>query len=99
MITMQPLWGNVLIRPISYEKTTKSGLVLPDSAQNKRVLKGVIITVGDGSLALDGSLIPMKVKAGDIVLFKKYEAEEVPFNNETLILLDQRQILTTVKEN
>jgi co-chaperonin GroES (HSP10) len=96
----QPLWGNVLIRPIPFTRKTKSGIELPENtAQTPNVLQGRIISIGEGSLAFDGSVIPMKVKAGETVAFKKFEAVEIPLNNETLYLVDQRQIVTIFYED
>jgi chaperonin GroES len=96
----RPLWGNVLIRPIPFTRKTKSGIELPENtAQTPNVLQGRIISVGAGSIAFDGSPIEMEVKPGETVIFKKYEAVEIPLNNEILYLVDQRQIAVVLYED
>ena len=99
MTTLRPLWGNVLIRELPRTNVTKSGIQLPDQPQNTKTLRGTIIAAGDGSVAFDGTLVPMKVAVGDVVLFKTYEAEETNVNGERMFLVDQRQILSTIFEN
>jgi co-chaperonin GroES (HSP10) len=96
MQTAQPLWGNVLIRATPLTRTTKSGIELPEEAKTKNTIAGVVISVGTGSLAFDGTPIPMKIVVGNKVLFKKYEAELVTIAGESLFLVDQRQVLAVL---
>lgn len=93
-MTILPLFGNVLIRPIITKRKSKQGIELPDTMQQEgNTITGNVIAAGSGSLAFDGSLIKMEVHPGEIVLFKKYEAEKVIIEEESLYLVDQRQIM------
>ena len=64
-INMQPLADRVLVRPIEREETTKSGIILPDTAKEKPQ-EGEVLAVGPGRMSDDGKRIPMEVKKGDI---------------------------------
>lgn len=75
MKNIKPLGNRVLIKR-SKAQTTKGGILLPDSAQEKPK-EGVVVNVGPGKRDEDGRLIPMTVKAGDRVLFSSYSGTEV----------------------
>ena len=96
--TARPLFGNVLIRPIKNEHKTKSGLVLPDSMPQGNTLRGVIVAIGTGSIAMDGTVIPMELHVSDLIVFKKYEAEPIELNGDQYYLVDQRQVMSIIFE-
>lgn len=75
MRKIKPLGNRVLIER-SKAQTSKGGILLPDSAQEKPK-EGVVVAVGPGKLDEDGKLIPMNVKAGDRVLFTSYAGTEI----------------------
>lgn len=95
MITARPLWGNILVRAIKEPETntTKNGIEIPNASTPSNTITGIVISTGSGSLAFDGSPIPMEIRPGDTVVFKKYEAEEISLNKEKLWMVDQRQVI------
>lgn len=60
----------IIIEQMEPEEVTKGGIVIPD-AQQKRPLRGKVISVGSGKFSANGVLIPMQVKVGNIVNFGK----------------------------
>lgn len=71
-MNIQPLGNNVLVELAeSAEKTTKSGIVLPENVEKKEQTKGTIVAAGPGKMNEKGERIPMSVKPGDAVLFSK----------------------------
>jgi chaperonin GroES len=70
--------------------------VLPETAGEKPT-KGEIIAVGPGKRNEKGELIPMNVKAGDKVLFKKYGPDEVEMNGEKLLVGDEDDVLAIIE--
>ncbi len=89
-----PLGDRVVVNREEAETTTKGGIVLPDSAQDKPQ-KGVVIAVGDGHVMKDGTKKPLAVKEGDRVLFQSYGPEEIRLGDEELLLLRESDILAT----
>ena len=85
---LRPLADRVLVEATK----TKSGILLPDTAQ-KKSQRGVVIAVGSGKLADDGKRIPLEVKVGDEVLFSKYSGSEIKQDGKDYLLLDERDIL------
>lgn len=86
-INIQPLFDNVLVKPLGAEEKTASGIVLPDSAKEKPQ-KGEIMAVGPDAKA---------VKAGDKVLYKKWGGNEVKVDTEEWMILEEKDIMAIVK--
>ena len=92
---LKPLGDRVVVKPASREETTKSGIVLPDTAKEKPQ-RGTIIAAGEGRRDDDGDRIPMDVKVGDEVLFAKYAGTEFKLDEEDLLILSEKDILAVV---
>lgn len=90
---IQPLADTVLVKPKQKEETTKSGLVLPDTAQGERPQEGQIIAVGPGRMNDDGKRIPMDFAVGDTVIYSKYGGTELKVDEDDLMLLHEGEIL------
>jgi chaperonin GroES len=93
---LRPLNDNLIIEPIVKENTTPSGLVLPDAAQDKPEHATVIAT-GDGSRTLDGTLIPIGVEVGEVILFNKHAGIEIKAGAGTLLLIHARDVLAVME--
>jgi chaperonin 10 Kd subunit len=80
MTKLIPLEDHVIVRPLSEETTTKSGIILPESKEKPS--KGQVVAVGDGKILENGSRAPVDVKVGDIVYFAKYSIDELEIDEE-----------------
>ena len=92
---IKPLFDNVLIRPLEAEAKTASGIILPDSAKEKPQV-GEVMAVGPGPTNNDGKLIPMMVKVGQKVMYKKWGGNEVKVDKEEWAIVEQKDILAIV---
>ncbi len=92
----QPLGDRVIVEPQSPETTTKSGIVLPDTAQEKPQ-SGAVLAVGPGKYAEDGKLIPMNVKLGDVVIYAKYGGTELKVEGKEYLIVRESDILAIQK--
>lgn len=95
MRTIKPLFDNVLIRPLEAEAKTASGIILPDSAKEKPQM-GEVVEVGPGKTD-DGKLIPVSVKKGQKIMYKKWGSNEIKINGEELLLIEQKDILAVIE--
>jgi chaperonin GroES len=93
----KPLSNHVFIEPLEEEKTTKSGIVLPDTAEKEKPIKGKVLAVGPGKLNEKGELTPMSVKVGDTVLFKKYGPDEIEIDDKKYLVGDEDDILAVLE--
>lgn len=90
MQKIKPLNNRVLVKR-SKAQTTKGGIILPDTAQEKPK-EGVVMAIGQGSRDEDGKIHPLNVKEGDRVLFSSYsgtEVKNVEEEQEYLILSEE----------
>lgn len=92
---LKPLADRVVISPKAREETTKSGIVLPDTAQEKPQ-EGTIVAAGPGRVLEDGNRLPLDVKVGDSVLYAKYAGTEYKLDGEEYLILKESDILAIV---
>lgn len=89
---ISPLFDLVLIKPLEEEEKTPGGIVLPDTAKEKPQ-KGRVMAVGSGALSDDGKTLPMKIKVGQTVVYKKWGGNEIKVNGKEWLLVEQKDIL------
>lgn len=92
----QPLSNHLFIEAIEVDTTTKSGIVLPDTAEKEKPIQGRVVAVGPGKLSEKGERIPMSVKVGDKVLFKKYGPDEIEIDGKKYLVGDEDDILAII---
>ena len=95
-MNLKPLSNHLFLEPLEEEKVTKSGIVIPDSAEKERPTKGKVVAVGEGKKNEKGELTPMSVKVGDTVLFKKYGPDEVELDGKKYLVGDEDDILAII---
>ena len=93
---LQPIRDRILVKPIEEDTVTKSGIVIPDNAQEKPS-RGLVIAAGSGRLLENGTIVPLVVKAGDTVLYGKYAGTAVKVNNEEHIVMREDDVLAIVE--
>ena len=93
-MTIKPLADRVVIKMTEAEETTKGGIILTSSAQEKPQVAEVV-AVGPGGV-VDGKEITMQVKVGDKVLLSKYAGTEVKVDGQEYTILKQSDILAVV---
>ena len=76
---------------------TKSGIVLPDNAEKEKPIRGKVLAVGPGKMNDKGGRMPMSVKVGDVVLFKKYGPDEIEIDGKKYLVGDEEDILAIVE--
>ena len=94
-VTLRPLADRVVARPLDREEMTKSGIMLPDTAQEKP-MRGTVIAAGEGRRNDEGMRIPLEVQVGDQILFTKYGGTEFKLDDEELLILSEKDILAVV---
>ena len=92
-MNLQPLEDRIVVRSSEAESTTASGLVIPDTAQEKPQ-QGEVIAVGPGRRSeQSGEIIPIDVAVGDTVVYSKYGGTEITVEGEDLLILNARDVL------
>jgi chaperonin GroES len=94
-VSIKPLEDRIVVRPMAAEQVTSSGLVIPDTAQEKPQ-EAEVISVGPGRVDDKGTRIPVDVSVGDMVIFSKYGGTELKYNGEEYLVLSARDVLAIV---
>ena len=90
-----PLGDRVVLKQLVAEETTKSGIILTGSAQEKPQ-EAEVVAVGPGG-NVDGKEVTMQVKEGDKVIYSKYAGNEVKLDGNEYIIVKQNDILAVVE--
>jgi chaperonin GroES len=88
----RPLHDRVVVRRVESEAKTAGGIIIPDTAKEKPQ-EGEIVSVGTGARDEAGKLVPLDVKAGDLILFGKWSGTEVKIGGEDLLIMKESDIL------
>ncbi|KKU79961.1 MAG: 10 kDa chaperonin [Candidatus Peregrinibacteria bacterium GW2011_GWA2_47_7] len=95
---LTPVGGRILIEPVEEQATTVSGIVLPDTMSKDKPQKGRVVAVGPGKMTDDGKLMPISIKAGDVVLYTKYGPTEVKIEGKEIFFIEESDVLAIVNQ-
>lgn len=96
-MNLQPLNNHIFLEAVEEVKTTKFGIVLPDTAEKEKPIKGKVVAAGPGRVDEKGNRIPMSVKVGDLVLFKKYGPDEIEVDGKKYLVGEETDVLAILK--
>ena len=92
---IRPLYDRILVKRVEEQQKTAGGLHIPDSAREKP-LEALVVAVGSGKIAEDGSLRKLNVKAGDKVLLAKYSGNEIKIDGEEYLMMREEDIFAVL---
>ena len=91
-VHIDPLSDRVVVMPKEADEKTASGIILPDTAQEKPQI-GTVMAVGPGKTSDSGDLVKMSLKKGDKVLYGKYSGTEITLDNSDVLIMRESDIL------
>ena len=91
-LKLKPLEDRVVVEPKQAEDKTASGIILPDTAQEKPQ-EATIVAVGPGKASDSGNIVKMTVKVGDSVLYGKYSGTEVTVDGKEYLIMRESDLL------
>ena len=92
-----PLDDRVLVTPASEEEKTASGIIIPDTAQEKP-MEGKVLAVGNGARNENGQVVALDVKKGDRILFGKWSGTEVKIDGKELLIMKESDIMGIIEK-
>ncbi len=90
-----PMGDRVVVKPVTPETTTPSGIIIPDTAKEKPE-QGIVVAVGPGKHGDDNTVIPVGVSVGDKIMFNKYGFDEVKVGGQTYYIVSEQNILAVI---
>jgi len=94
---LRPLHDRVVVKRLDNERTTASGIVIPDNAAEKPD-QGEVVAVGNGKILEDGKNKPVDVKVGEKILFGKYSGQTVKVDGDELLVLREDDIMAIIEK-
>ena len=95
-MNIRPLYDRVIVKRVEAERTTSSGIVVPDSAGEKPD-QGEVLAVGNGKVLDGGEVRKMDVKVGDRVLFGKYAGQTIKVDGQEVLVMREEDIMGVVE--
>ena len=96
-MNIRPLYDRIVVKRIEEQETTRSGIIIPDSAQEKPQ-EAEVMAVGHGKRLADGKLVPVDVKVGDRILFGKYSSSDIKVDGEEYLIMREDEILGVMEQ-
>jgi chaperonin GroES len=93
---IKPIHDKVVVEAIAKDEITKSGIVLPDTVDKERPEEGKVVAVGGGRIE-NGQKVPMTVRIGDKVMFKKYSPDEVKVDGVEYLVISESDIMAIIE--
>ena len=93
---IRPLHDRVIVKRVDAERTTASGIVIPDSAGEKPD-QGEVLAVGPGKRDDNGKQVALDVKVGDRVLFGKYAGQAVKVDGQEVLVMREEDIMGVIQ--
>lgn len=94
---LTPISDHIVVKPVSAEEKSASGIIIPDTVSKERPERGEVISIGPGRQLDNGSLSKMDVKPGQVVLFKKYAPDEVKMGGEEFLIIRMEDVMAIVE--
>ena len=96
-MSITPIHDRILVKPLDPETVTKSGIVIPDNAQEKPS-RGLAVRVGRGKLLENGTYLALEVKENDVVLYGKHAGQPVKVDGMDYLVLKEEDVLGIIVE-
>lgn len=91
-MTFKPLNDRLLVKRVEEQEQTAAGIIIPETAKEKP-RRGEVLAVGTGQITKDGSVRPLEVQVGDVVLFGKFGGTDVEIEGEEHTILREDDVL------
>jgi chaperonin GroES len=96
-VKIRPLHDRLIVDRIEDTEQQVGGIIIPDTAKEKPQ-QGKVIAAGKGKVKDDGSITPLDVKAGDIVLFGKYSGQEITLDGTEYFIMREDDVLGVIED-
>lgn len=96
---LKPVGDHIIVKAVSKEETSVSGIIIPDTIDKERSERGEVIAVGAGRELEAGKRSAMDVAVGNQVLFKKYAPDEVKIDGEEFLIIRMEDVMAIIEQS
>ncbi len=93
---VRPLHDRIIVLRIDEGEQKVGGIIIPDTAKEKPQ-QGKVVAAGKGKVKDDGKVVPMDVKAGDLILFGKYSGTEIKLDGVEYLIMREEEVLGVIE--
>ena len=94
---IKPLGSRLIVKPIKEDEKTKAGILLPDTAEKEKPIKGEVVAIGSGKILDNGQRETIDLKVGDKILFEKYGSDEYKLDDEEFLVVEFDKVVAVIK--
>ena len=95
-MNIRPLYDRIVVKRIDEKETTRNGIIIPDSAQEKPQ-EGEVLAIGNGKRLEDGTQVAIDLKVGDRILFGKYSGNETKLDGTEFIIMREDEVFAVLE--
>lgn len=95
-INLKPLGSRLIIKPIIEDEITKSGIVLPETVDKEKPVRGEVLAIGPGKTLENGQREKIDLKVGDKILFEKYGSDEYKVDNQEFLVIEYDKVVAVI---
>jgi chaperonin GroES len=95
-MNVRPLHDRIVVRRLEEGEQNIGGIIVPDTAKEKPQ-RGRVIAVGSGTVKDGGTRVPLDVKAGDTILFRRYTNPEIKLDGEDYLIMREDEVLAVIE--
>ncbi|HRH32963.1 MAG TPA: co-chaperone GroES [bacterium] len=96
-MSLKPIADYLIVKPLTEEMVTISGIVLPDTIDKEKTEKGEVVFAGPGKRLENGQIAAMEVKVGDKVMFKKYAPDEIKVEGIDYLVIRESDVMLIIE--
>jgi len=94
---LKPVNDKIVVKTNSQEEeVTDSGILLPDTVDQGKLMEGEVMAVGNGMYSANGTLIPVVVDVGDKILYNKHA--QLHEYDDDLVIMSVNEVLSIVED-
>ena len=95
---LKPFYARVVVKKPERQEQTASGIILPDTVNEQgQTAEGIVVSVGRGSRNMTtGEWMPIPLKEGDTIIYTKFSATEVQYEEEDYFVVAERDIVAVI---
>src|SRR5579871_3988867 len=96
-LKVRPLYDRLVVDPQEAESKTAGGIVIPDTADKDKPMRGKVLAIGTGKF-VDGKLQPLQVRVGDEILFGKYAGTNIKIDDSEVLVMREDDVMGVLEE-
>ena len=94
---LKPLGSRLIIKPIIEDEVSKAGIILPETADKEKPIRGEVLAIGSGRVLDNGQREKIDLKVGDKILFEKYGSDEYKVGEEEFLVVEYDKVVAVIK--